>query len=642
MTTPASRGPARRPIEWADTFRIEWPSQPALSPDGSRLAFVLSRLDEAADSTFSRVAWLDVDGGGDPQPCGDVPGRNPRWLPDGRRVLFTSGGRIHVFDVESGELAAVPGLPAGATSPALTPDARSIVIVVPDEATGRTHLWRMGLDGSGLARLTDGEGDDDQPRVAPDGRSVAFRSTRGVGDPLSQCNGIWTVPIDGGEPTLVADAAGPVRVHAWSPDAKRPRIAWIGHRRGERQGLNFELWVADVTGVPGASAGPAEPRQLAADLDRTIGLTVRADPPGPFLPSDLAWDPDGSGCYVTYPEHGTSRVAHIALTDDVTPLAIGPRAVHGLGVAAASGQVAIVFSPPDDPGQISVLDPDRGGESERVVTDLNAAWLADVAIGPLERFDFAAPDGQPIEAWILHPASRPAAERLPLILHIHGGPHWPLGERFCYDMRRLAEQGYRILFMNPRGSQGYGEAYSLANRADWGGIDASDLMTAVEVAARRPDVDPERVGVMGESYGGFMTLWLIGTTGRFRAAVAQSNISDFQSMVLTTEAPTAMADELGGMPWEQPALYEERSPIAHVAQMTTPVLLVHSEQDTGCPIGQSEMLATALRLLGREVDLVRLPGEGHLINLVGRPSNRRARVDAMDRWFEMHLIRGGN
>ncbi|MBM4408197.1 MAG: S9 family peptidase [Chloroflexi bacterium] len=622
----------RRPIEWADTFRIEWPSQPALSPDGTRLAFVLSRLDEAADAIASRVAWQPVDAGGDPQPCGDVPGRNPRWLPDGRRVLFTSGGRIHLFDVEIRLLSAVPGLPKGATSPAVTPDGRSIVIVVPDQGTGRTHLWRMGLDGTGLTRLTDGDGDDDQPRVSPDGRTVAFRSTRDVDDPLSQRNGIWTVPIAGGEPRQVARPDGPVRVHAWSPDGRR--IAWIGHRRGERQGLNFELWVTEVGGDGGA---PAAPRQLAADLDRTIGLTVRADPPGPFLPSDLAWDPAGQGCYVTYPEHGTSRVAHIALTEDVTPLAVGPRAVHGFGVAASSGRVAVVFSPPDDPGQVSVLDPLEGGESERVVTDLNAAWRAEVAMGPLERFDLAAPDGHPLEAWLLHPASRPATQRLPLILHIHGGPHWPLGERFCYDMRRLAERGYRILFMNSRGSQGYGEAYALANRADWGGIDARDLLAAVDVAARRPDVDPDRVGVMGESYGGFMTLWLIGTTQRFRAAVAQSNISDFRSMVFTTDAPIAMADELGGMPWEQPTLYEERSPIGYVAQMTTPVLLVHSDEDTGCPIDQSEMLHTALKLLGRETELVRLPGEGHLINLVGRPTNRWARVEAMDRWFETYL-----
>jgi dipeptidyl aminopeptidase/acylaminoacyl peptidase len=295
--------------------------------------------------------------------------------------------------------------------------------------------------------------------------------------------------------------------------------------------------------------------------------------------------------------------------------------------------VAILSSTDADPGQLSVID----GGQERTVTELNRAVLDALAMGHQERITFHAPDGQPLEAWLLHPASRRADEALPLVLQIHGGPHWALGERFQFDPRRITERGYRLLLINPRGAQGYGEAYSVVNRGRWGDVDAADLLAAVEVAAARPDVDGQRVGVYGESYGGFMTPWLVATTDRFRAAVAQSVIVDLTSQTLTTDDPPGMAYELLGMPWEQLELYRERSPLTHVAGITAPVLIIHSEADQNCPINQAEQFYAALIQLGRTTEFLRLPGEGHLINLVGRPSSRRARAEAMDRWFATYL-----
>jgi dipeptidyl aminopeptidase/acylaminoacyl peptidase len=642
----------RRPIEFDDLFRIEWPSQPALSHDGRRLAFVLTTLDEAADAIVSRVVWTALGGGPDGAPRDVGPGRSPLWLLDGR-LLYASPNGLRLADVGEGTVDAIPGMPPGGHAAAPTPDGRSIVFVAPDPAPSRaagpytvpakyridgvgivpdhppSHLWRMDLDGGRLLQLTAGPADDDQPRVSPDGRIASFRSSRGLG-PFASVSGIWAVPIDGGEPHEVVDAAGHVRVHAWSPDGRR--IAWIGHRRGEVHGINFELWVVDVD--DGRPTGA--PRQLAADLDRSIGLVIRADAPGPFLPSDLAWTPDGDGLFVIYLEGGTSPLARIDLDGRVTEVAGGRRGVYGFDVAR-SGTIAIVSGKPDEPGQVAVIE----DGAERAVTSLNREWLRGVDLGRSERISFAAPDGQPLEAWLLHPASRPADEPLPLVLQIHGGPHWALGERFAFDPQRLAEGGYRVMLINPRGAQGYGEAYATVNRGDWGGIDARDLLGAVEAAAARPDIDGSRVGVYGESYGGYMTNWLIATTDRFRAAVAQNCISDVASETLSTDEPPGMAYEFLGLPWEQPELYRERSPLTHVTGVRTPLLLIHSEADQNCPINQSEQMFAALVQLGREVEFLRLPGEGHLINLVGRPESRRARADAMDRWFAMHLAQGG-
>jgi dipeptidyl aminopeptidase/acylaminoacyl peptidase len=273
------------------------------------------------------------------------------------------------------------------------------------------------------------------------------------------------------------------------------------------------------------------------------------------------------------------------------------------------------------------------------VSQIATEWRSGIEFGRLEHFEFDAPDGARLEAWIQHPSGYPAHARLPVVLQVHGGPHWPLGARFGLEFRRLAEQGYRVLYLNPRGSMGYGNAYAQANVGDWGGIDARDLLAARDSACARPDVDPERQAVTGESYGGFMTNWLIATTDRFAAAVTQSCISDFRSEYLTTDEPTGFDWDIGGSPWDHPERYEHLSPLSHVRQIHTPLLLIHSEFDQNCPINQSEQLYTALQLLGREPEFLRLPGEGHLVNLVGRPSSRLARIEATDRFLKRHLDR---
>jgi dipeptidyl aminopeptidase/acylaminoacyl peptidase len=205
------------------------------------------------------------------------------------------------------------------------------------------------------------------------------------------------------------------------------------------------------------------------------------------------------------------------------------------------------------------------------------------------------------------------------------------------EFRRLAEAGFRVLYLNPRGAMGYGNAYAQANVGGWGGIDAADLLAAVDVAAARPDVDATRLGVTGESYGGWMTNWLVATTDRFSAAVAQNSISDMRSEYLTTDDPPGFDWDMGGSPWSVPDRYRDQSPLEHVESVHTPLLLIHSELDQNCPINQGEQFYTALQLLGREAQFLRIIGEGHLINLVGRPSSRLARIQATDAWFRRHL-----
>lgn len=654
MSSPVTG--VRRPISAEDLFRVRWLSQPRLSPDGDRAAVTLTWLDRDRDRIVSRVSWLNTTGYGELQSESTTAGRDhdPNWAPDGRRLAFVSdrSGRPEIWVVDTPLRSARPltDSPTGASGPSWSPsgDLLAFVASEPDQprpAGGYTvarfhwkadgvgvigcpthrHVWTVPSTGGASRKITDGDWDDDLPRFSPDGLTVAFRSNRTPARATSSTSELWLVPAEGGAPRLLVPAAGAIRMHAWSPDGRL--IAYIGHRQGEAQGVNNDIWLVD------AQTGDA--RNLTEPLDRPMGQWVRSDPPGSFLPPDLAWSPQGDAVYVTYAEGGTSRVVRVGVDGSVNPVLAGDAGWFAFGIAAASGDVVALGSSATDPGELILARAD--GSDPRSITSVATEWRSGIQFGRLERFEFDAADGTRLEAWLQHPAGFAWNEPLPLILHIHGGPHWPIGGRLNMEFRRLAEAGFRVLYLNPRGAMGYGNAYAQANVGDWGGIDAGDLLAAVEVASARPDVDGTRIGVTGESYGGWMTNWLIATTDRFGAAVAQNSISDMRSEYLTSEDPPGLDWDMGGSPWEQPERYERQSPISRVDQIHTPLLLVHSELDQNCPINQSEQLYAALQLLGRDVEFLRIPGEGHLINLVGRPSSRLARIRATDAWFRRHL-----
>jgi dipeptidyl aminopeptidase/acylaminoacyl peptidase len=650
-------GGPRRPISVEDLFRVRWLSQPRLSPDGDRAAVTLTWLDRDRDKLVSQVAWLTTNGYGELVSESPTAGRDqdPTWAPDGRRLAFVSdrSGRPEIWLVDTSLKSARPltNSSTGASGPSWSPTGEWLAFVAsePDQprpaggytvarfhwkADGvgvigqstRRHIWLVPDTGGAARRLTDGDWDDDLPRFSPDGRTLAFRSNRTAGRATSSASELWLVPVDGSAaPQLLVAAVGAIRMHAWSPDGRF--IAYLGHHRGDAQGVNSDVWLIDVAS--------GEERNLTEHLDRPMGQWVRSDPPGTFLPPDLAWSPAGDAVYTVYADGGTSQVARIGIDGRVTTILGGQVGWFGFGVASTAGGVAALGASSDDPGELVVASAD--GSAARTITSVASEWRSGVQFGRLERFEFDAPDGARLEAWLQHPAGFASDERLPLILHIHGGPHWPIGGRLNMEFRRLAEGGFRVLYLNPRGAMGYGNAYAQANVGDWGGIDARDLLRAVDVAAARPDVDPDRIGVTGESYGGWMTNWLIATTTRFAAAVTQNSISDMRSEYLTTDDPPGFDWDMGGSPWQQPERYEGQSPLKYVDQIRAPLLLVSSELDQNCPINQSEQLYTALQLLGREAQFLRIPGEGHLINLVGRPSSRLARIRATDAWFRRHL-----
>ncbi|PYM17966.1 MAG: hypothetical protein DMD81_07215 [Candidatus Rokuibacteriota bacterium] len=315
----------------------------------------------------------------------------------------------------------------------------------------------------------------------------------------------------------------------------------------------------------------------------------------------------------------------------------GKRWITGVSASPDGVRLAFTASDPTSPAQLFVANAD--GTGERQLTDLNREWKSEVALSEPERVRFTRA-GFEIDVWVMKPFGFEPGRRYPALLNVHGGPHTQYGHVFFDEFQVYAGAGYGVIFANPRGSQGYGEKFTRAVVGDWGGGDFDDVMAAVDVTLARFDwIDPERLGILGGSYGGFLTSWAVGHTSRFKAACSERAVNNQLTMFGTSDiGPWFQPAQVGGgMPWDDPARWVERSPLTYAKQVTTPLLIIHSEDDLRCPIGEAEQLFTALKKLGKDVRFVRFPDENHELSRSGRPRHRLARFEFILEWFDAHL-----
>jgi dipeptidyl aminopeptidase/acylaminoacyl peptidase len=286
------------------------------------------------------------------------------------------------------------------------------------------------------------------------------------------------------------------------------------------------------------------------------------------------------------------------------------------------------------PAEVWTWDAEAG---LRQLSHHNAALLSDLDLPAPQRHTFRTADGPPCQGWLLVPAGDGP---FPLVLSVHGGPHNFFGDTWSFDHQLYAAEGYAVLYVNPRGSGGYGEAFAGQVVADWGGGDFADQLAALDavLAGDDPRIDAKRLAIAGSSYGGFMTCWAVGQTDRFAAAVSGACISNLTSFFGTSDIGATWAmREFGGPPHERLDWYLAHSPIRHVDKVTTPLLLYHGEDDLRCPIEQSEQMFSALHQLGKTVELLRLPGEAHAALSAGSPSHRLDGRRAILEWLARYL-----
>ena len=350
------------------------------------------------------------------------------------------------------------------------------------------------------------------------------------------------------------------------------------------------------------------------------------------------WSLDSQRLYFTITLHGSSLLQSISLDGEDLDTLIGEGGMVGsFNFDKQQDKLGYFYTTISDPGQVFVMDMQT--REARQLTHVNQELLDEIDLGEVETVWIKGPDGNDLQGWILKPPGFDPTKKYPSILEIHGGPLTQYGFNFMHEFYFLAAQGYVVHFSNPRGGRGYGEAHAGAIHGAWGSADYADLMAWTDYIAQLPYIDPQRMGVTGGSYGGYMTVWIIGHTQRFKAAVTQRCVSNMVSMWGSSDFNWVFQQEMqAGAPFEDLQKHWDMSPIKYIGNAKTPTLVIHSENDHRCPIEQGEQVFVALKRLEVPTEFVRFPGEFHGLSRNGRTDRRVVRLNHIARWFNEYML----
>lgn len=633
-------------MEPSDITRLVTLGPPSLSPDGRHAVVAATRPDLEADEYRSALWLVATDGSAAPrQLTHGEHDADPRWSPDGRTIAFLRAGegtkpQLHLLPADGGDARRVTDLRGGAGAPVWSPDSTRIVFSVrvpeagrygdkdadgetippekepPRRITGlqyrldnvgfvvdrRAHLFVVDItaDEPGAVQITDGDADDTDPAWRPDGGEIAFVSRRHERREHDRRSDVFAVAPTGGEVRTITDTSLQVGLPAWTPSGDALVMAGGADVDGQ--------WIASNEGLFRVAAGGGTPTRLT-DVE-----TVHVAGVAP-LPLD-------DEVLFAVEHRGSVELRAVPLTGGDTRVVAGGRRTVG-GVDRRGGVTVVTYSAADTAGELGRVDGDT-------VTPLTSFATPGLTVA-VEDLTGTAPDGYPVPGFLALPSGDGPH---PVLLMIHGGPFAQYGWTLSDEAQVYADAGYAVVFGNPRGSSGYGQAHGRHIVGDVGERSAADLHALLDAALERPDLDATRVGVLGGSHGGFMTTWLIGHSDRFRAAVSERAVNAIDSFEGSSDIGWDFADNLYGT---DPATRRQQSPLTHADAITTPLLIIHSEHDWRCPIEQAQRLYVALRRRGAPVEMLLFPGEGHELSRSGLPSHRVARFGAILDWFARHL-----
>jgi dipeptidyl aminopeptidase/acylaminoacyl peptidase len=651
-----------------DVALLRQPSSPTLH--GDLLVVAVARPDADANEYHSALQRIPLDGGA-PRPWtwGAKDG-SPRLSPDGRWLAFLrkAGGedrvqkqQLHVMPSDGGDARCVTTLHAGVSGLAWAPDSRRIAFTTRVAEPGRygtsTDEWpgapepdaeaprrltRMDyrLDEVGYladqhtrlhvldlgdafepdaelpepVELTDGRCDLGDAAWTPDGEYVLVTAPRNLGVEETERGDIYAVPATGGAPVLLAQATGWTAMPTAADDGTVLYFATEHDGPGDAEAENTGLWA-----VPFASGEVGTPRRLT-DVE-TVDCETMAGPP----------IVTGDGVLVAMRNRGAIELRRVPMDAAGVTLAELPvlAGEHGAvkSFTADGGRIAAIVSTPDSPGEVVLIDGDRTTTLTDFATPLRAAGLR-----PLTELNGTAPDGYPVHGWLVLPEG-PGPH--PVLLCIHGGPFMYHGWGFYDEAQVYASAGYAVVLPNPRGSSGYGQAHGQAIVHAMTTVDEADILAVLDTALARPECDAERVGVMGGSYGGFMTSWLAAHHGeRFQAAWSERAVNAWDSFTGSSDIGWFFTDRYVG---PDPAEQRRISPVTYADQVRIPFAVVHSENDLRCPFEQAQRMFVALRRAAVDAELLVFPGEGHELTRSGRPRHRVQRFRAVLDWWSRHL-----
>lgn len=638
-------------------------SDPQISPDGKRIAFVVQRVDLDKNTKPTHIYVVPADGGS-PRQITTEGDRNerPRWSPDSKRIAFISnrGGSAQVWlmDPDGSNATQVTRLASEAGGVLFSPDGKNLVFTsevypeCPDDACNqkkleaekaskvkariytsllyrhwsewrgarRKHIFIVPAGGGPARDLTPGTrdappfslGGPDDYAVSPDGAELCFVMNPDPEPAVSTNSELYVVPAAGGQPRKITTNVGADNSPQYSPDGKL--IAWRAQLRAGYESDRWRLVVADrVT---------AEAKILTESMDRSVG--------------SFAFSPDSKRIFFTVEDRGRQALQMIpASGGGIRVIASG--ASH-LGDVQFSGDGKImVYTEQSASRPVEIFKAQSEGGAGVPLARLNDELLARHQLTAAEEFWVDGAEGARVHSFLVKPHGFESGKKYPVLMLIHGGPQGAWGEQWSYrwNAQVFAAAGYVVVMPNPRGSTGYGQKFTDEINADWGGRVYRDLMAVADYVASLPYVDPERMAAAGGSYGGYMVNWMLGHTNRFKAFVSHAGVFDLRSKFGETEELWFPLWEFKGAPWETPETYAEWSPSHFVKEFKTPTLVIHGELDYRVPYGQGLQLFTALQLQKVPSKLLLFPDEGHWIL---KPQNSvlwyQTFLDWMDTWVK--------
>ena len=644
-------------------------TSPAVSPDGTQVAFVVTRVDFETNKYRSQVWLAAADGSTPPRvlTSGDNDS-NPTWSPDGTQLAFTSRRSakkgettLHVLPLGvPGETRTVATMKDGVSEVAFSPDGRWLGFIsrtpdaryeVPGAADGDeswqsprkierfftrlngegwvfdrpAHVYVVAADGTGRPRnLTPGEFQHGGISWLRDSSGIVTSAQRHATWDLDFAYSLYVVPLQG-EIQALTEPIGTHLSPAVSPDGST--VAFLGFDDAGTYPQNVHVGMVPLAGGPHT--------YISTALDRSFETTA-----GTVMPRWV----DAITLLGTAEDRGQTHIRRVHI-DGTAPEALTTGAIAVKAMDTAGGTVAFTASSVDSLADLFVLD----GDSPRRLTSFAETYRTKVDALTWERFAVPCTDGtDEIDAWIMRPAGFDPAQQYPVVLNVHGGPHTQYGETFFDEAQFQAAAGFVVLMSNPRGGSGreqaWGQAimgpqHKVAPGSGWGGVDVDDVMAVLDTTlARYPFCDPNRVGMQGGSYGGYMATTLAGRfSDRFAAICSERAVNNVLTEEVNSDIATIFRVEHGPSHIDHPEEYERLSPIQYVRDITCPMLIIHSENDLRCPINQAEELFVAMRLLGKDVTFYRFPGESHELSRSGSPVHRRQRAEIILDFFAHHL-----
>ena len=652
---------AQNKFENLDVFELQYALDPQISPDGSKVVYIRTKMDIMKDGKSSSLWIMNSDGTNHQKLTSLVKNEsNPRWSPDGKRISFISnsgdgnGSEIFIYWVDSKQYSSISQLDGSPRSLNWSPDGKSIgfLMFVPEKTLqlvsppkkpknakwaekpritdrlkheadgsgymreGFSHIFYISSDGGKPTQVTKEKYNHREFDWKSDSKGFVFSSNYNVDWQYDYRNSeLYSIKIDGSSLKTLTDRKGPDRGLAVSPDGKK--IAYLGYNDKVQTYQITRLYIMNIDG--------GSKKEIKMNLDRSI--------------SSLKWSSDNKGLYFMYDNEGNTKVAYSSLggkttklVDNVGGTTIGRPYGGGSYSISKNNHIVYTMTSPYNPADLVIY---ANGENTRL-SNLNYNLFKGKDLGEIEDIWYeSSVDGRKIQGWIAKPPGFDPNNKYPLIVENHGGPISNYGDRFSPEVLLYSSAGYVVFYPNPRGSTSYGEEFGNLLYRNYPGDDYHDVMDGVDKMIDQGYIDEDNLFVTGGSAGGIMTAWIVGKNNRFKASAVIKPVMNWISKTLVADNYFGYAySRYEGQPWENFNHYWSFSPISLVGNIETPTMVMVGLNDLRTPPSEAKQLYHALKLRKIETVYVEIPGAFH--NISNRPSQLITKIDHILYWFNKY------